>query len=118
MPGPFQIGKYEADDGKIYPIRIQPETLVTDVNAEPAGGITEDQFAHARYSARKYGVFARYVSLTAQIGTGEGPYATATTTAHLPILSKASFDAIVIGETVTYQGVAFTVASKHKERIR
>lgn len=118
MPGPFQIGKYEADDGKIYPVRIQPETLITDFNAEPAGGITEDQFAHARFSGRKYGVFCRSAVLGKQLGTGEGPYVTGNTYARIPILSKASYDAVVIGETITYQGNAFVVISKHAERIR
>jgi hypothetical protein len=118
MAGALQTAKYESNDGKIYPIRIKPETLIADFNAEPEGGATEDIFAHARYSARKYGIFARYITLGVQVGSGEGPYTTANAYAHIPILSKASFDAAVIGSTVTYQGVAFTVLEKHGERIR
>lgn len=117
MPGPFELSKYESDNGKVYPIRIQPETK-TDWNPEPTGGVTEDLFAHAKFSGKKYGVFARSVTLSTTIGTGTGPFVTGSVNARVPVLSKAGFDALALGSTVLYQGVSFTVAAKHAERVR
>ena len=116
MAGRFIKAKYETDDGKIHPIRVQPETTNAD-NPEPAAGVTDDTYARVSGSKRAYGIKARYITLAKQIGT-DADYNGATVYVRVPYLLASAWIAVVIGSTLTYQGVAWEVASKSPESIR
>lgn len=73
--GAFIETKYEADNGDIYSIRVQPDTLTAALgapNAAPAGAVTQPLFATARKSKRAYGMGARTarVRFTGAVPTG------------------------------------------------
>jgi hypothetical protein len=113
MAGKFIIANYERDDGTIGPIRVQPET-VTTWNVQATGAKT-GYYIHARGSKKAYGVHARSVTLTRAIGTGEA-YNAATVNITVPILTKASWEALSAGQVLTYNGVAdFVVAGTNSE---
>lgn len=117
--GQFVRSRYQSDDGEIYPIRVQPETVSANIgaaNTAPAGVTTQSQFAKARKGNREYGIGARSVTVafTAQPPAG---YA-ANQTYRVPVLTIAAFDAAVVGGTGTYLGTAIEIVSKSPERVR
>lgn len=116
MAGKFINEKYESDSGAILNIRVQPET-VFDVNLSPAGAVTVSRYARVTGSRRAYGMKARSVTLSRQIGDGTN-YNAATAYARIPVLKKASVAALIIGSTVTYQNVAWTIVSHNAESNR
>lgn len=113
--GAFSLSKYEADDGTIHPIRIQPETIIANFNAAPTGATTSGIRAKVSGSRRTYGVHARLVRLTwtdpAQVPDG---YKVGGTIA-LPILTAARYAAIKVGDATTYLGKGATVVGKTPE---
>lgn len=114
--GNFVISKYEANNGDIFPIRVQPETLTANVgvvNAAPSGAVDVNLYARARKNRRAYGVGARiaYIQFTATPPTG---YAENQTLA-IPILSKATYDQITASTTGTYLGTAIKVVGTGEE---
>lgn len=111
LNGPFTLSKYESDEGTIYPIKVQPETITT-FNAEPSGSVTGKLFVKVSNHKRSYGISPRRVTLGIEVGTAP---LQATKYLTLPILSKASFDALVIGQTASYDGQSWKVQSKIKE---
>lgn len=116
MAGRFLTAKYEGDNQLIYPIRVQPETIF-GTNVEPGGGITEDQRARVSGSKRAYGLKARSVTFSRVVGTDEN-YSGGTIYARIPWLSIASYQALAVGTTESYQGVDWVVASKSAESNR
>ena len=114
--GNFVISRYEANNGDIFPIRVQPETLTANVgvvNAAPAGSVDVNLYARARKNRRAYGVGARiaYVQFTAAAPPG---YSEGQTLA-IPILSKATYDQITASSTGSYLGVAIKVVGTGEE---
>lgn len=119
--GAFENSKYEADDGEIYPIRIQPETLAltlgSTANAAPTGAVTGKIRARVGGGRRKYGVHARTVTVrfTGTLPAGYKPGSTIT----LPILKPALYNAIVGGATTgTYLSQAVEVVYKTAEKLK
>jgi len=118
--GPFTISKYEADNGDIYAIRVQPETLLANiggVNAAPAGAVDQATSARVTGGNRKIGIKARSVTIrfTATPPTdykADGLY-------RVPILTTGVYDAIsATGTTGTYLTVACVTVGKNGERVR
>lgn len=114
--GAFQISKYESDEGGIYAIRVQPETLALTINgtanAAPAGAVDQEGLARVSGSRRRIGIKARLVrfKFTAQ-PTGGGYEIGETLT--LPVLTQATYNAIPrAGGTGTYLGAAIEVIGK------
>lgn len=116
--GFFIDTRYEADNGSIYPIRVQPETITLvvggTINAPPAGAI--DQFSSARVSGgrRRIGVKARQIRFVfvgaAPDGYEDGSILT------LPILTRALYNAIpTTGATGTYLGSTIRVVGKSSQ---
>lgn len=116
MAGRFLSAKYEAENGDIHPIRIQPET-VFDENLEPTGGVTKQTFARVTGSRRRYGLKARILTLSRDIGDATN-YGGGTLYARIPVLKKASVAALLTGSTITYQEVAWTIVGVTPESIR
>lgn len=102
MAGKFTIAGYERNDDTVGPIRVQPETI-TSWNPEAAGTST-GYYIRARGSKRAYGILARSVTLTREIGTGAA-YNAGTVSVRVPVFTKETWDGLSAGQTLTYNGI-------------
>lgn len=114
--GNFTDTFYEADNGDIHPIRVQPETLLAVLgaaNSAPAGPLTVPLSARARKPRRAFGLGARTarVKFTATPPTGYALNQTLT----IPILSPSIFASITKGVTGTYLSTAVKVVGTTSE---
>lgn len=112
-------GKYEADNGDIYRIRVQPETVAANiggVNAVPAAAVNQSSSARVGGGNRQIGVKARSVTVRFTATVPDG-YA-ANQLYRVPILQKSIYDGVTSGATGTYLGVAVVVVGKNPERVR
>lgn len=118
--GLFILSKYEANNGDIHPIRVQPETLAANlgsVNAAPGGASTVGLFATARKNRNAYGLGARKVRIrfTGTVPDGYAPNQLLT----VPVLTPTVFNAIVGGATTgTYLGSPIIVVGTTAETKR
>ena len=121
MPGSYTFSGYASTDdpAKIYPIRVQPETiaLVIDqiANDAPTGGTTESVSARVSGKRRTFGCNARTVSVQFT-GTPPTGYK-AGQVIRLPILKPDVWQGIVKNQTGSYLGVAIRVVGKKPEYI-
>ena len=124
--GGFSNVKYEADNGVLHPLRIQPETAALDIGgvtnsvpAEPAGTVKSGISARVSGSRRGLGLFTRLVRGQFGDTAGAAPdgYQEGGVIA-LPVMTKAFYDAITKGDTGTYLGKVVTVAGKVSEVVR
>jgi hypothetical protein len=114
--GPFQIYRYEADNGDIHPIKLQPETVAANIggaNSPPSGQVSNDISAWVNRGNRQYGLRPRYVTVRFTSGAPTGYKADQLY--RIPILTQARFNAVGRGTTGTYLGEAVTVVSKTTE---
>lgn len=117
--GPFVSSKYECDNDDIRPIRVQPETVAATIggaNTAPAGAVDAIGSARVGGGNRQFGVKARSVTIRFTAAAPDGYKADQLY--RVPILTKARYDAISIGTTGTYLGVACVVVGKNPERVR
>lgn len=117
--GPFVLSKYEADNGDIHPIRVQPETLSANVgaaNTAPTGSVTVGLFASARKNRRAYGLGARAVRVrfTGAVPDDYAPNQVLT----VPVLTPTAFASAIIGATGTYLGSPIIVIGRSPESSR
>lgn len=106
--GPFSTtAKYQSNNGDIYPIRVQPETLAATlggtVNASPAGAVTQQTSARASAAKRKIGMNARAVTFkVTAVPTGSGTPIGAIL--RLPVMTASVWDGLNRGDVVQYEG--------------
>lgn len=116
--GKFSLGKYEANDNTIHPIRVQPETkaLLTQSgqNNEPAGDINSKIPAKVSGGVREFCLVPRIITIAFKTSAPDGYKLDSPI--RLPILTKATFDDIQENQTVTYLGQTATVIGKRGER--
>lgn len=125
--GDFEtLARYQASysETAIHPIRVQPETLaaVLDGEAEPdvlnegaTGAITNPISALISLSRRQRGLRARFITAR---WNGTPPEGYSPGTFNLVILRVDRFNAISIGDQITYLGSGATVQAKEPERVR
>lgn len=118
--GRFVRSRYEADNGTIHPIRLQPETLEANIgggaNAAPSASTDTDLSAKVSRGGRAFGLRPRFVTV---VWSGEAPSGyDDRTPLRIPILTESRFDAINVNSTGTYLGASVTVISKTPESIR
>lgn len=121
--GGFLTAGYEAGDGTVHAIRIQPETASLVVNgvtntipAQPAGGYVQPQ---AKVSGGKgqIGLTARRVGI--KFGTTPPAGFSTGSTIYLPWLQADTFPQFVPrGAAVTYRGASGTFIGISPERFR
>lgn len=118
--GRFVRSRYEANNGLIHPIRVQPETLEASLgggaNAAPAGAVDTSISVRTSQSARAFGIRPRLVTLAWSAAPPAGYDDRGTI--RLPILTEARYDAINVGGTGTYLGAGVTVVGKSPESVR
>lgn len=117
--GAFSRSRYQADNGSIHPIRVQPETLAANIgaaNAAPTGAVTVPLFARARKSRRAFGLGARSVrvAFTGAVPDGYAPNQILT----IPILTPTVFNSIVPDQAGTYLGAPVVVIGTSSESRR
>lgn len=106
--GNFTNTFYEANNGDIHAIRVQPETI--DAAFNPAASGPADQSLRARVSGsrRGYGMFARMANFSRQVGS---PPTAVTVGLRIPILTPAAANEFEPGDTITYQTNTWTFTS-------
>jgi len=106
--GRFVSSRYESNNGDIYPIRVQPETIEAP-NVPPADPVSMPVSANVT-RRRGNGMFCRGISLK---WAGEPPVAPAgydpNGRIRIPILTEALFDSISVDDSFTYLGQTATV---------
>ena len=122
--GVFIITVYEADDGKIFPIKTQPETLLLSITTD-SGTVTNGApdgsagsglpTARVGGSRREYGVFARGVRIKF-VGDPPANYKP-DSPIFLPILKKGDLAKITRSNTGTYLTKPIKVLGIVKEKI-
>lgn len=101
MAGRTLVTGYERDDGTFGSIRVASSTVTT---WNPiATGTRSGYYVKARGSKKAYGVVARSVSLTRNVGTADA-YSGGTVNVKVPIFQKAIWAALTTDQVLTYQG--------------
>lgn len=108
--------KYEADNGDIHPIRLNPDTLAA-AGSVPAGAYTSSLSADVRKGKREYGLGPRGVIISRTIGTAPDTFKRY---AFIPVLSSANYDSgvFVVGGAITYKTIAHVVESLVPETMK
>ena len=119
--GRFTRSRYEANDGDIHPIRVQPETLTATVggaaNAAPTGAVDNSISAKVSRGNRGFGLRPRFVTFAWNEGAAPSGYDDRTLQ-RLPILTESVWDGIEVNDPVSYLGGTGVVVSKSPESIR
>lgn len=121
MPGSYIFSGYSSTDDpdKIYPIRVQPETIALVINGisndAPSGGTTESVSARVSGKRRTFGCNARTVSVTFT-GTPPAGYKPGQVI-RLPILQPDVWAGIVKNQSGNYLSAAIRVVGKKPEYI-
>lgn len=100
----FLNAKYEGDDGEIYPMRVRATTL-TAANPAATASATKENFVRAGGSSRAFGIRARQVVISREIGDPAVEYGSATISVSLPVPTLAAFSALEVGSAFTYKGI-------------
>lgn len=117
--GQFIRSFYETNGGAIARIRVQPETELANiggtVNDAPAGPPTVTTTVKVSKSRREYGIGPRKIGIAFDVApTGYEPG----NIYYIPVLTRAVYDGVVVGETITYLGQTAEVVSKLEESIK
>lgn len=119
--GNFEDSKYEDNAGRIYVIRIQPETRSltdgTTANEPPAGDSDQPLRARARLGRKEYGLRARKVTIRF---TGTLPTGYSGDDLSVPVLTPAAYNAYTATPNVTgtYLGAPIVILSGEGEKLR
>jgi hypothetical protein len=106
--GNFVNSFYEANNGDIYAIRLQPETIDAAFNPAPAGPADQPTRARVSGSRRGYGMFARMANFSRQVGT---PPNAVSVGLRLPILTPDAANELEPNDTISYQTNTWTFTS-------
>lgn len=116
--GAFSVASYEADSGETHPIRVQPESI-GDTNPQGAAIVSSIKFRRGG-SRRRYGNFARFITLGRLIGaTGadSASYSAGTVYAKVTVFTKDAYEQLVVGAAYAYGGKSdWTIRTKTDER--
>lgn len=119
--GAFTRTKYEADNGDIYAVRVQPETLAATfggtANAAPTGAVDQEGLARIAGGNRRIGIKARSVTVTwsgsPPTGYRDGQLI------RVPILTLDLYNSITPNTTTgNYLGTGVIVVGKNAQRGR
>lgn len=123
--GGFANVKYEANDGTLHPIKVQPETTELVIGGEKnlvptegAGTVRSKISARVGGSRRGIGLYARMVYIKFGDTDGAQPtgYKRGSRTA-VPILTQSFFSLISKNDTGTYLGKVVTVTGVSSESV-
>lgn len=119
--GSFIRSFYETNGGAICRVRVQPETeLATiggQVNDAPAGPPTVSTTAKVSKGRREYGIGVRKIGFIFDPGQEPDDYKLGSVI-YIPVMTRARYDAQVVGAPVTYLNGTGICISKLEESIR
>lgn len=119
--GSFINSFYETNDGDVCRIRVQPETeLATDgttPNDSATGPATLPVRAKVSRGTREIGIKPRRIGIKFEIGQAPTGYAVGQVY-YLPALTRAFYDALEVGDDITYLAATAEVVSKLEEDIK
>jgi hypothetical protein len=116
MAGRFVIRTYESNDGDLYAIRVQPETVTTANPAAP--GQPTEGYVRVTGSKRAMIRKARSITIARSIGT-DADFAGAKVYLTLPVFLPATFVALSAGQDYSYKGLTdWKVVSLNEESFR
>jgi len=121
--GAFSLSRYESNAGRVYNVKVQPETLAASIgdagvavtNAAPTDPVSEEPSAIVGGSKRTIGVHTRTVRLRFTGAVPDGYLVGSTVT--IPALRPAFFEAATKGTEGTYLGVGVQVVGRSGENI-
>ena len=112
--GTFIRSFYQLDNGSIARARVQPETIA-GFNAAPAGPATVPGSARMGGGRRRFGINARFIT---GVWSGAAPTGyDSNGVIRIPILTTAAYNAINLGDTLTYLGASLSVIGKTGEKV-
>lgn len=114
--GAFQSTFYESDSGAILRARVQPETISAGLNPAATGPATVPGSVNINGGRRTNGVSARKIRVRWTGAAPAGYKADGVLT--IAILTPDAFNAIDLGDTVTYLGSSAEVIGKTPEFVR
>lgn len=119
--GAFIRSFYATNGGAIARIRLQPETELATfggtVNDAPAGPPTVATTVKVSKSRRAYGIGPRKVGIVFDAGEAPAGYE-AGNIYYIPVLTRAVYDAAVVGGAAVYLGGTADIVSKVEESIK
>lgn len=119
--GPTIRSFYETNGGAIARIRVQPETELATiggaVNDAPAGPPTVSTTAKVSKGRREYGIGVRKVGFVFDPGQEPDGYKPGQLI-YIPVMTRARYDAQVVGAPMTYLLGTGVCVSKLEESIR
>ena len=112
----FVRTKYQATNGDIHPIRIQPDTLLA-AGSPPVGAFTSSVSADVRKGVREYGLGPRGVSASITVGTAPNTFKRRI---FIPVLTPGAngFGGYSVGGEITYKGQTYVIDSLVPERVK
>lgn len=120
--GKFIRSFYETNGGAIARIRVQPETELATIggafNDGAAGPPTVSTTVKVSKSRRAYGISPRKVGFVFDPGSAPQGYENATGIHYIPVLTRARYDATVVGSQATYLTGSGVIVSKIEESVK
>lgn len=113
--GAFTRGFYECNNGDKLTVRYQPESVIAAVNPAAAGPATFKGSARISGGTRQIGTVTR--AIYAVWKTAPAGYKAAGSL-RIPIFTPAAYEAIQIGQEITYLGGTAEVTGYRPERRR
>lgn len=109
----FTDAKYESNDGKVYQIRLRPETLAA-AGTQPTGGVTEDVKAKVSKTGGEFGIRPRFVVGSRKVGTAPDDFRVYT---KVPVLTLTEFNSntYALGASISVGVNIFQIISKQGE---
>lgn len=119
--GKFIRSFYETNGGAIARIRVQPETELAQIagapNDAPAGPPTVSTTVKVSKGRREFGISPRKIGFVFDSGSAPTGYDD-NTIYYIPVLTRARYDAAVVGATMTYLAGTGEIVSKLEESIK
>jgi hypothetical protein len=112
--GQFERSFYALDNGDIARARVQPETLA-GFNPAAAGPATVPGSARMGGGRRRFGINARFITAVwdGAPPTGYDPNGVI----RIPIVTPAAYNAINLGDSLSYLGGTLEVIGKTGEKV-
>ena len=112
--GTFERTFYELDNGEVARARVQPETLA-GFNPAAVGPATVAGSARMGGGRRRFGINARFITAvwSGSAPTGYDPDGVI----RIPIMTPTAYNALDLGDSLTYLGGTLEVIGKTGEKV-
>lgn len=119
--GAFLRSIYETNNGDFARIKVQPETELASAggvsNDAGAGPVNVPVSAKVSRGNREIGIKPRLIGIVFEVGQAPSGYKV-DSVYYIPALTRAFFDACVVGEEMTYLQASAQIVSKLEENLK